>query len=161
MKFYCAKCQKIHAYLETEAVHDEVYEFCTDCKSDMDLHPVNEDGVTYTNRFNNEVHPITLKKDKAEKVKISPSKVWDESFEDYIERKQEVEDESLARYHSDFEVRGKEYADDNYHIPAVTRKFHLEGAREDFLSQRELEANSPDELSNVERELVNELSSNG
>lgn len=47
MKYYCSKCNVTHDALltETDDVHDEQYDVCPSCKSDMDL--IQEDQLGF------------------------------------------------------------------------------------------------------------------
>lgn len=129
---YCKNCDINWARLWTEDVDDETYEFCPKCKSSIDLTD-GTDIVSYTkcritgrttNVETGEQHPseITIVKTaKSKKVKV-----YDESYEEFIERQNKATEDHINDYIRLCDTMSKEEAANKAKYEVVERKFHYE-----------------------------------
>jgi hypothetical protein len=121
---YCSKCDINWLALWTsDGQGDEVYEFCPECKSSLDLGP-GRDILAYikcqvTGRIVNPETGQELIRQTILPSKRRKRKVWDETYEEWRDRFEKAEDEYIDQCSQTSSPNAVPY-------PKIDRKHHFE-----------------------------------
>lgn len=130
---YCTKCNINWARLWEEEIdnREDVVEFCPECKSSLHLMPAT-DFVSYIKcHFTGKIinvdtgEVLTTKNSSTGPRKIKEM-VYDESWEEFQERRDKEQDMCIEKYIELCNTIGKEQAALSVDWPVIKRKHHFE-----------------------------------
>lgn len=132
MIVFCAKCKINWAKLWSHDVDDSTYEFCPVCNTDQHIEPGNDLLAFIKCPFTGEIKNVDngmvihVQQEAAAPPFKRKVKVFDETWEEFEDRREQLQNEYIEAYQRNYQSMGHEQASKNTPYPVIQRKYHFE-----------------------------------